>query len=187
MFNGKELIRNADVLAAMILNSARGYMQRYKLSALTSYVHSVRSLYNFSKGHGLTDDTEQNYTERTIKLITDRSLNFSDSELYAAYCYYDVSLISMNPKIKDFEKQLKTEISEQNAYKREVLNSTVEQRALISHSCIMLSDEIIRYIEYWETFEGQDKEYLLYNNLYFLGYIAGKRAERARRKAATRA
>ncbi len=182
MTDCKEIFKNVEILTATLLKSALGYMTRYNISALNAFTNVANSLYEYTKLHKQTTAARFDYIERVFKVISENSLSFNDSEFNAIYCYFGGIAILTDSKIKDVKNQLETEIAEQNAYKQKLIDSTVEQRNLIHHSQIILSDEIIKYIQYWKTFEGDNSEYLLYNSLYFLGYIAGKRAERARKK-----
>lgn len=175
------LKRNADILTAMLLKSVSGYMIRYNISALNAFTNVVDSLYKFTKLHKQTTATRFDYMERIFKVISENSLSFSDSEFNAIYCYFGGISISTDNKIKDVKKQLETEIAKRNAYRQKLIDETMEQRKLTGHSPLMLTDDIMQYIEYWNTFK--EEQYLLYNNLYVLGYIAGKRAERVRRKS----
>ena len=174
-------ISTRTLLNSTILKYALEYMKRYNVSALDAFTRYANSLYDFSKAHNQTTATRQNYTKRISMLITEKSLALSNSEIKAIYLFFDGAAISIDSNIEDFEKQLKTEIAEKNAYEQKLIDSTEEQRNLTEHSPLMLTDDIMKYIEYWNTFK--DEQYLLYNNLYVLGYISGKRAERVRRKS----
>lgn len=178
----KKFFKNVEILTATLLKGVSGYMIHYNISALNAFTNVVDSLYKYTKLHKWTTAERFDYTERVFKVISDNSLSFSDLELNAIYSYFGGIAISPDSKINNFKKQLKTEIAERNTYRQKLIDSTAEQRHLLHHSQLMLSDEIIKYIEYWKIFEREDAEYLLYNSLYFLGYIAGKRTERTRKK-----
>lgn len=175
------LKRSADILTATLLKSSLEYMRQYNTTALKAFTRIANQLYDFSKAHNRTTAARCDYTDRIFKVISENSLSFSNSELNAIYLYFGGASISVDKEIKNFEKQLKSEIKEQNAYRQKLIDETAEQRKLTGHSPLMLTDDIMQYIEYWNTFEKE--QYLLYNNLYVLGYIAGKRAERVRRKS----
>lgn len=181
MTNLNNLKRNANALTATLLKFALEYMRQYNTTALKAFTRIANQLYDFSKGHNRTAAARHDYTDRIFKVISESSLSFSDSELNTIYLYFGGVSISVDTEIKTFEKQLKAEISEQNAYRQKLIDETAEQRKLAGHSPLMLNEDIMQYIEYWNTFKNE--QYLLYNNLYVLGYIAGKRAERVRKKS----
>lgn len=181
MMNHKTAMGYTCMLIPTLLKSTLEYMMRYNVSALHAFTVIVNKLYDYSKGNNITTAARQDYTERLFMLISENYLNLSDSELNGAYRYFGGISISVDPKIDDVEKQLKAEIAEQNAYMQKLIDNTKEQRNLIAHSQFILSDEVLQYIEYWKA-SNENEEYLLYNNLFYLGYIAGKRSERVRRR-----
>lgn len=177
----KNLDINPEIIPALLLKHTMDYMGRYHISALRAYDSVTINLYDFTKGHGRTTSARQDYIEMTHDIITKKECNFSDSEIEAICAYLRGYSITGDENLIDFETQLNAEIAEQNAYKQKLKDETAVIRHLIDNSYFLLDEDELKYIEYCRNVNPRD-ELMLCNDMYVLGCIAGKRAERARRK-----
>lgn len=171
--------------------------QEYGESIYQSACNTAIDLYHFLEArYKYTDTTQWDFMDKVIQyIINGDPWLFNDIEFEAINLYLqDISTDVDYDTICLYEKIVQEEYNAQGQSFKKIEEEktkieeekTMNCRNLLEYASFLLDDETLNYIKYnWNIHRDTD-DLLFFNEMYYLGYIAGKRAERKKRKKASK-
>lgn len=169
-----------------IIGEAIRYAMNYSLSAYKALNDIALRFYNFSSSRGLNVLFKTNYRERFFDYVLGNEKALTAEEIRFVSIYFRHTC---SDKVYDeavFEKFRKG-VEKHRAEIQRITKSTEKiRRSLNNLAPFEVYPRIENYIKYFrEVLDEPDDGVAMYTSLYYIGFIDGKREERARRKRKT--
>ena len=166
-----------------IIGEAVKYAINYSISAYGALNDIAIRFYNFSSSRGLNVLFETNYRERFFDYVLGNEKALTAEEIRLVSIYFQRTY---SDKVYDeavFEKFRKG-VEKHRAELRRLTESTEEIRRCLNKLVPFgVYPRIKDYIDYFTgVLDEPDNGIIMYTSLYYIGFIDGKREERARRK-----
>lgn len=172
-----------------IIQIMKENQQNYGGSIYKSACNTAISLYHFLEArYKYIDTTIRDYTDKILRYIIngDQSL-FNDTELAAMNCYLrnvstNVDEATIFLYIKTIQEEYNTQVQDLKKIEEDTMNS----RNILKYAPFLLTKEILDYVKYNRTINSSTDNLMFFNEMYYWGYIAGKRSERKKRKKSSK-
>lgn len=176
-----------DRIKKKMLYSLKEDQTAYDSSPIHAVLNMVISLYKFSDAWNFTNANISEYRERVLKLFTENTLDFSDSELKGILHYFDKIGVLPIEESEAYEKEIVKAITDWYAYRNQLLQDTEEFQRIVNDMSVRVKfpwADIQQYIEYWKVFKQENTpQTSLYYNLYKLGYVSGKQSKTRKKQS----
>lgn len=122
-----------------------------------------------------------------LKLFTENTLDFSDSELKGILRYLGKTPLLPIEESEAYEKEIVKAITDWYAYRNQLLQNTEELQRVVNDMSVRVKfpwADIQQYIVYWKVFKQENTpQTFLYYNLYKLGYVSGKQSKTRKKQS----
>lgn len=176
-----------DRIKQKMLYSLKEKQSAYGSSPIHAVLNMVISLYKFSDAWNFTNANISEYRERVLKLFTENTLDFSDSELKGILRYLGKTPLLPIEESEAYEKEIVKAITDWYAYRNQLLQNTEELQRVVNDMSVRVKfpwADIQQYIEYWKVFKQENTpQTFLYYNLYKLGYVSGKQSKTRKKQS----
>ncbi|MGM9936729.1 MAG: hypothetical protein ACI38A_05245 [Candidatus Ornithomonoglobus sp.] len=175
-----------EQLRAIIIKCILKYAEEYKTTIFKALNECSVSSYLFLFRTRGCSISKHEYSEHFFDFVLGDDFSFTDTEYQYACIYYGSHAETEPPKVEVIE-MFRQAIEEHRAENKRLTEVTKDIRRN-EQSCSLSNtlEKIEDYIKYCHEVCSYDSEILLYIRLYHMGFVDGKRSERARRKNAAR-
>lgn len=175
-------ILNSDMIMAIVIANAKEIQSKYNISILKAFEEEIHKSF-FFVGHNINwKQGEGTMCEYKEYFQMFHSAAMGESGLNSLYCWAITRYYGYKPVPLDEAaiNHLRLQIAERRDYINDITEKTAQMRRMLDNTCIVEALKHISLLLAWQKI-NQEAERCFYIDLFNLGYIEGKRAERKRR------
>lgn len=176
-------ILSNEMIIAIVIAHAKVIQSKLNITILQAFEEEIHNSF-FFVGHNINRKQGEGamceYSEY-VKMF--HSAIMGESEINPLYCWGITKYYRYNPVPLDEAaiKELRMKITEKRDYINEVTRKTAQMRRMLDNTPVGEAKKHLSPLLTWQKINQEDK-ICFYIDLFNLGYIEGKRAERKRRQ-----